>query len=171
MGLAAVIISIVAVATSLLIGMRALTLTRHSNTMPVLVELFGQHRSQRLADTRAFVYKDLGKFDLSEGLGGLPEDKQILIRELAWFYDNLGALVTHGVVDVAPISGYLGQSVTLVWEQMRPLVESERKRRSDSYDAERFQIYFENLYHLVQELPPAQARSSQRLWRLRRSST
>jgi hypothetical protein len=169
MELSAVIISVVALATSLLLGWRALTLSRQSNTVPVLIDLFREHRSDRLADARHFVHNELSKYDLTKGLSELPQEKQTLIRELAWFYDNLGALVTHGIVDVAPVSGYLGVSVLAVWERMQPLIEAERSKRQDSIDPQRWQIYFENLYHLIQELPPERARSTQRLWRLQHS--
>jgi hypothetical protein len=163
---AAVVISIVALATSVFLGWKALTLARHSNTMPVLIELFGQHRNKRLADARQFIYHHLDEYDLSLGLDGLPAESQELVRELAWFYDNLGALVAHGVVDVAPVSGYLGQSVVIVWEKLQPLIKAERDKRRDSYDPERWQIYFENLYHLIREQPPEQARSAQHMWRV-----
>lgn len=166
---AAVTISIVALATSVFLGWKALTLSRQSNTMPVLIDLFREHRSERLADARHFVHHQLGEYDLTKGLSELPEEKQTLVRELAWFYDNLGSLVTHGIIDVAPVSGYLGVSVLAVWEKMRPLIETERIRRQDSRDPQRWQIYFENLYHLIQEMPPEKARSTQRLWRLQRS--
>jgi len=166
MALAAVIISIVAVMTSVILGWRALTLTRHSNTMPVLIDLFREHRSERLANARQFVYFDLPECDLSLGMDGLPDNKKGLVRDLAWFYDNLGTLVAHGVIDIEPVSGYLGQSVLLNWERMRQLIQVERKKRQDSYDPERWQIYFENLYHLIREQPPEEARSAQHLWRL-----
>ena len=166
MALSAVIISIVAVATSVILGGRTLTLARHSNAMPVLIDLLREHRSKRLADARQFVYFDLSKCDLSLGLGGLPEDKKALVRDLGWFYDNLGALVAHGVIDIAPVSGYMGQSVLLNWEKMQPLIKAERKKRQDSYDPERWQVYFENLYHLIREQSPEKARSVQRMWRL-----
>jgi hypothetical protein len=113
------------------------------------------------------VYFDLANYDLSLGLDALPEDKQNLVRSLAWFYDNLGALVAHGVIDIAPVSGYLGQSVLAYWERLQPLIEAERKKRQDSHDPDRWQIYFENLYHLTRGLPPEKARSAQRMWRLR----
>lgn len=170
MELAAVIISIVAVATSVLLGWRALTLSRQSNTMPVLIDLFREHRSDRLADARYFVHHQLDEYDLSKGLSELPEEKRSLIRDLAWFYDNLGALVTHGIIDVSPVSGYLGVSVLAVWEKMQPLIEAERVERQDSFDPQRWQIYFENLYYLIQNMPPEKARSTQRLWRLQRST-
>jgi hypothetical protein len=166
MALAAFIVSIVAVMTSVGLGWRALTLARHSNTMPVLIDLFREHRSERLADARQFVYFDLPKCDLSLGMEGLPEDKRAIVRDLAWFYDNLGALVAHGVIDIEPVSGYLGQAVLLNWERMERLIQAERNKRQDSYDPERWQIYFENLYHLVRQLPPQKARSAQGRWRL-----
>jgi hypothetical protein len=50
MELAALIISIVALAVSVLLGWKALILARHSNTMPVLIDLFREHRSDRLAE-------------------------------------------------------------------------------------------------------------------------
>jgi hypothetical protein len=168
MALAAIIISIVAVMTSVLLGWRALTLARQSNTMPVLIDLFREHRSERLADARHFVYFDLPKCDLSLGIDGLPEGKKALVRDLAWFYDNIGTLVAHGVIDIEPVSGYLGQSVLLYWERMQPLVQAERKKRHGQYDPERWQIYFENLYYLIREQPPEKARSVQRMWRLQK---
>lgn len=166
MALTAVIISILAVATSIFLGWRALTLDRHSNSMPVLIEMFREHRSKQLADAREFIYYNLADYDPSQGLSVLPEEKQNLVRDLAWFYDNLGALVAHGVIDVSPVSGYLGQSVLLYWEKIQPLVEAERKKRNESYDPQRWQIYFENLYYLIQQQSPEQARSSQPMWRL-----
>ena len=140
MASAALIISIIAAATSISLGWRALTLARHSNTMPVLIDLFREHRSRQLADAREFVYFDLANYDLSLGLDALPEDKQNLVRSLAWFYDNLGALVAHGVIDIAPVSGYLGQSVLAYWERLQPLIEAERKKRQDSHDPDRWQL-------------------------------
>lgn len=71
MALAAVIISIVAVMTSAILGWRTLKLARHSNTMPVSIDLFREHRSERLGDARHFVYFDLPKLDLSLGMDAL----------------------------------------------------------------------------------------------------
>lgn len=167
MNIVALVLSIVAVLVSVLFSYRRETLARHSNTLPVLVNFFSDHRSDRLAEAREFVYKDLSQYDLSQGLAALPEDKQRLVRELAWFYDNLGAMVAHNVVEVGPVSGYLGVSVILSWEKLEPLVQAERAARTPSgIDPERWQAYFENLYHLVRETPPPQARAAQARWRL-----
>ncbi|MET9670046.1 hypothetical protein ABZY19_32585 [Streptomyces sp. NPDC006475] len=165
MNVAALILSIAALVVSVLFSYRRDTLARHANTLPVLVDFFSQHRSDRLADARDFVYKEMSTYDLSQGLAGLPEERRTQVRELAWFYDNLGALVTHKVVDIKPVSGYLGVSVVLTWEKLEPLIKAERAARTPSgVDPERWQVYFENLYLLVKRTPPAKARESQRRW-------
>ncbi|MFJ5278191.1 hypothetical protein [Streptomyces parvulus] len=97
------------------------------------------------------MFEQLPEWDLSTGMEGVPEAERNLIRELAWFYDNLGTLVTHGVVDIESVSGYLGGSVISVRERMEPLVRVERARQAQNAlpDPNRWQEYFENLYHLV----------------------
>lgn len=121
-----------ALGVSGLVSVRQLSLTEHTNTLPVLVDLFREHRSMRLALAREVVFEQLPAWDLSTGMEGLPEAERNLIRELALFYDNLGALVTHGVVDIGPVSGYLGGSVISVWERMEPLVRAERAKRAQN---------------------------------------
>ncbi|MFD4740707.1 hypothetical protein ACFWNQ_25575 [Streptomyces virginiae] len=168
MEIAALVVSLVALGISGAVSWRQLRLTEHANTLPVVVDLFREHRSVRLARARSFVHEELPACDLSLGLAGLPAEGQELVRELAWYYDNLGALVTHGVVEIEPVSGYLGGSVVTVWEKMEPLVAVERARRARNSlpDPNRWQEYFENLYHLVREVPPERARAESRSWRL-----
>ncbi|CAM5549207.1 DUF4760 domain-containing protein [Streptomyces microflavus] len=168
MEIAALVVSLVALAVTGAVSFRQLRLTEHANTLPVLVDLFREHRSERLAQARQVVHERLPAHDLSAGLAGLPERDRDLVRELAWFYDNLGALVAHGVVDIEPVSGYLGGSVISVWESMRPLVQAERDKRAQNAmpDPNRWQEYFENLYHLVRETPADRARAATHLWRL-----
>ncbi|OEJ21927.1 hypothetical protein AR457_39005 [Streptomyces agglomeratus] len=57
-----------------------------------------------------------------------------------------------------------------VWEGMQPLVAAERAKRAHNAmpDPNRWQEYFENLYHLVHEIPADQARAQTELWRLGR---
>nr|WP_024126085.1 hypothetical protein [Streptomyces sp. FR1]AHE38703.1 Hypothetical protein pFRL2_28c [Streptomyces sp. FR1] len=167
MEIAALVVSLLAFGVSGLVSWRQLRLSHHANALPVVVDLFREHRSVRLARARTFVHEELPACDLSLGLAGLPEEGRDLVRELGWYYDNLGALVAHGVVDVEPVSGYLGGSVISVWEQMEPLVRAERARRMQKSlpDPDRWQAYFETLYHLVRETPPEQARTQASLWR------
>jgi hypothetical protein len=166
MNLAALLVSIGALGISALASLRQLALAQKANSLPALVDLFTEHRGEALAEARHYVFTDMTKLDLSDGLASLPEDKRRLVRDLAWFYDNLGALVAHGVVPVEPISGYLGGSVVNVWEALRPLVEVERAKRASMLDPLRWQQYFENLYLLVLETKPQEARNSAPRWLL-----
>ena len=143
--LAAVIVASLALLTSTGLSWRAVRLSRHSNTMPVLIDLFKEHRGERLARARNFIHNELSDCDLSRGLDGLPSEGRELLRDHAWSYDNLGALVTHGVIDLDAVSGYLGGSVTSCWKAVRPIVLAERAQRERYDDPNRWQIYFENL--------------------------
>ncbi|MBV7246380.1 hypothetical protein [Streptomyces sp. MW-W600-10] len=102
--IAALVVSLVALAVTGAVSFRQLRLTEHANTLPLLVDLFREHRSVRWAQARQLVHEQLSAYDLSAGLAGLPEDDRHLVRELAWFYDSHGALVAHGVVDIEPVS-------------------------------------------------------------------
>jgi hypothetical protein len=151
---AALGVSFIAVAVAIWGGYRSQRLARHGNTLPILTELFREHRSRHLADARAYVHHRLPA-DLSGGLDALPEAERRLVRDLAWFYDNLGALVAHDVVEAGPVAGYLGGSVISTWDRLEPLVAVERERRAGGPDGGRWQEYFENMAHLFRHrFPP-----------------
>lgn len=163
----ALFVSLAAAAGGYYFGRRQTVTARQANQIPALVDLFREHRSESLARTREFVCgDDLTECDLSEGLAGLPQEMQVPVRELMWFYDNLGALVAHGIVDREPVAGYLGGSVLVCWTRLAPLVRAERDRRRPFPDSGRWQEYFENLNKLVYEYGPERARRKLKLWRL-----
>jgi hypothetical protein len=151
MQLAAIFISVVALSISLFAARGQIRTARQANTVPVLVDLFREHRSDRLAEARRFVNTELANHDLSRGLEGLPHHERLLIRDLAWFYDNLGALVAHNIVDIHPVSGYLGGAAVNTWTKMEPLILAERENRV-GLDPSRWQMYFENLCKLIEEI-------------------
>jgi hypothetical protein len=86
----ALILSTIALAVSLAAALRQLRLAKQANSLPVLVDLFREHRGSQLSEARNWVYGHLGDFDLSRGLEGLPPREQQPVRELSWYYDNLG---------------------------------------------------------------------------------
>ncbi|MDH3052005.1 hypothetical protein QEN42_19405 [Gordonia alkanivorans] len=141
---------------------------RHNVSTKVLIDMFNEHRSEHLASARTAVYKRLKECDPKHGIEGLPDDIRTGIRDLAWFYDNLGLLVHHGVVDIEPVSGYLGGSVQNCWKRLEPFIAAERAGRSESPDPERWQVYFELLDAEVRRTPPEKARLSVPRLRIRR---
>ncbi|MFC9555986.1 hypothetical protein ACFTWF_34780 [Rhodococcus sp. NPDC056960] len=166
MDVAAFILSLVALLATALVGYLTLHLTRQSTSTRVLIDLFTEHRSDRLAQARRYVNEVLPTYSVGpQGLDQLPENDRLLVRDLCWFYDNLGVLVHYEVVDVVPIAGYLGGSVKDVWIKVKPWVEAERAKRlaAGSADAGRWQEYFEILYDKVDAFDLPSFRSPLRL--------
>ncbi|WP_189132607.1 GntR family transcriptional regulator [Wenjunlia tyrosinilytica] len=85
MNIAALALSVIALIVALYTSYRQRQLSRHANSISVLVDLFREHRGERMAEAREFVYKELPSYDPSSGLASLPKEKQALVRELAWF--------------------------------------------------------------------------------------
>ncbi|MEU3290377.1 DUF4760 domain-containing protein [Streptomyces longwoodensis] len=166
MDVAALAVSITALMATVIASLRQLRLARHANTLPAVVGLFQEHRGPQLARARHVVVNELSGRDLSEGLSAVPEKHRQLILDLCWFYDNIGALVAHGVVPLAPVSGYLGGSVIETWKVVEPMALAERRKRQQLgfRDPERWQAYYENLYHLVLQAPPDEARLDAEEW-------
>ena len=158
--------SVFALLISIFVALRQFRLGRETNTLPVLVDLFREHRGPRLAEARAVVRQlQEDQVDLKGGLSSLPRHEREMVRELAWFYDNVGVLVAHKVVLADPIIGYLGGSVVAVWETLEPLIAEERRARSGLPDALPWQEYFEMLYKLAKGESPAMARERARGWK------
>lgn len=154
----ALLVSIGSVAAAV----RQLKLARDTNSMPVLIEMFREHRSAYLADAREYVRTSLSGRDLSHGLASIPKARrQKQVRDLLWFYDNIGVMVVHEIVDIEIVSGYLGGSALAIWKELRPMIEAERQRRRDAGDPdpERWQDYFERLTVAIASSPPELSRS------------
>ncbi|MET4049074.1 hypothetical protein BJD99_10635 [Rhodococcus sp. 1163] len=154
MVIAAFVVSLVALSVSALMGIRNLRMSQLSTSTKVLVDLFTEHRGKRLADAREFIHSEEFKsYDYKSGLKGMPEEKMLLVRDLAWFYDNLGVLVAYRVVDIRPVAGYLGGSVLDAWPRLLPIVKAERRGRvkAGCSDPGIWQNYFEYLYERIHE--------------------
>ncbi|MFI7003167.1 hypothetical protein [Nocardia sp. NPDC050175] len=165
MQVVAVVLSLVALLVSLTIGVRQVTLARHANSTRVLVDLFKEHRDANLAEARRFVYFDLAGYDITAaGLDALPRDRHKQVRDLLWFYDNLGLLVYHDIVSFEPVRGYLGGSMLTVWSKLEPLVAAERAKRASSPDPSRWAWYCEELVTRLRAANADQFRPARRRW-------
>lgn len=166
----AIVIALLALVVAGVTAVWQKSLARHANSVPVLIDLFREHRSEHLAGVRALIYNDVESLDLTKGMKGVPKKHREDIRDLLWFYDNLGVLVVHDIVDIRPVSGYLGGAAALVWKKMEPLILSERRERATNgvdLDPDRWQHYFEMLVEEVRLNPPADSRRIRRLpWTL-----
>ncbi|OBA98272.1 hypothetical protein A5666_22785 [Mycolicibacterium fortuitum] len=147
-------ISVIAIAVSVFSYQAA----RHNVSTKVLVDMFKEHRSAEFAETRRFVHRQIDPVTHPHNQGfGAFGDMESRVRDLAWFYDNLGVLVHHGTVSVGPVSGYLGGSVSDMWNKLEPYIQAERSSRSASVNPERWQIYFELLNERIRVNQPTEA--------------
>lgn len=153
---AALGISILALIVPSIFAYKAVQAARQANTTRVLIDLFTEHRSDRLAEARHFIHHELDAYDPRDGLASLPEEKRQLVRDLAWYYDNLGVLIHHKIVDLEPVSGYLGGSVLDVWSKLGPFIVGEREKRrlAGTAEPDRWQVYFETLHAAIEKTPP-----------------
>ena len=161
------VLSLVAILVALFASRHRQRSGRRANAMPVVsLDSFREHRGVRFSDARTCVFARLPQHDPSDGLDALPREDKELVRGLAWFHDNLGALVAHNVVDPKPVSaclkGLVISAVTSAREHIEPFVAVERAKRADSSDRERPQVRFGNLYLPVEESPPRRSRSAEK---------
>ena len=103
--LAGLLVAVLALGVALATAQRQIRQARHANVVPVLIDLFREHRSTRFTNARRFVYRDLQNYDLTNGMDSLPEDDREVVRDLMSYYDNLGAMVAHQVIDIEPVAG------------------------------------------------------------------
>ncbi|MGW4351142.1 DUF4760 domain-containing protein [Nocardia sp. NPDC004582] len=100
----------------------------------------------------------------TDGLDALPAERAQQVRDLLWFYDNLGLLVYHDIVSFEPLRGYLGGTVLLMWSKLEPLVAAERARRASAPDPDRWQWYCEDLVTRLHAASSAEFRPARNRW-------
>jgi len=137
----ALLISLLSLFAAVVTARRQALLAQRANDASALVELFREYRSQPLASARRNVRDHIKEWAPENGVEGLPDD----VRYLLWFFDNLGVLVAHGVVESGPVIGWLGGSAVSMWDLLQPFILAERTNRPRGLDPNRYQEYFENL--------------------------
>jgi hypothetical protein len=154
-------VSLVALALSSFIAWRQAQLMRHANIFPILIDFFREFRSPEFRIHQLYVRTRLADELPQNGIYGLPEPALGHVVPVLHYFDNLGALVTHGVVETKLALSILGESVERNWRLLAPFLHKEREiRKNDEYG-----IFFEHLAALAKATPGRQARSKLHLRR------
>lgn len=147
MDLAAIslVLSLLALASSIFFGTWQLRLSRHANSVPVLIGMLQEWRSPEFASHRDYIAHELPPVAIA--LTKLPEPALSHARPVAHFFDNLGVLVRHNVIDEAVVLSYLGRAVVFYWERLRPFIEAEGAARGDGRleEGDNYQAFFRYL--------------------------
>ncbi|MFI7413634.1 hypothetical protein ACIBU0_33760 [Streptomyces sp. NPDC049627] len=64
------------------------------------------------------------------------------IRRVGLFYDDIGKLVAHGIVDERLILGAYGDAIPGTWDTLAPYICAEREKHRNLS-----MVYFEDLAH------------------------
>ncbi|MGW7386913.1 DUF4760 domain-containing protein [Streptomyces sp. NPDC054794] len=90
-------------------------------------------RESRSPDFRASVeyvlYHLRDDFPTAVSYLELPDGPKEHVRQVAFFYDELGKLVVHGVVDQDLVIGSYGRTIYQTWLAIAPYVYRERELR------------------------------------------
>lgn len=138
-------VSVVALIASAIVGMRQLRLSDGGNQLPVVLEAFRESREPGWLPANEYVLTTLpAKHNPEQGHRGLPDEARVHTNTIGLFYDDLGKLVAHGVIDKNLVIGAYGTMIVRLWDALAPFVYAERRL----YGLH-FWIYFEHLAALT----------------------
>jgi len=141
LSLATTVISLTALVISILLTRRQLRLVSGGNHLPVVLDAFKETRSAVWFEAQEYVLSELAKEHESDcGHRGLPEPARIRVNTIGLFYDDLGKLVAHGMIDQSLVIGAYGTNIVRLWDALAPYVYTERREHGLH-----FWIYFEDL--------------------------
>jgi hypothetical protein len=136
LSVAALIISVLAVAAGAMIGIRQTASARHANHIAVLVDLMNEFRTRQFNQDHDYICERLAtEHDPQLGISGLPENAGDAFYSVTYFYQILGVLVVLKILDRDDIITIYQRRLIILWKAVQPYVirERELKGGSNSY--------------------------------------
>lgn len=141
LNLVALVISLAALVISMLLTLRQLRLANSENHLPVVLDTFKETRVPAWFEAQEYVLNELAKDHKPDcGYRGLPEQARSRATVVGTFYDDLGKLVAHGMIEQNLVIGSYGTNIVRLWDALAPYVYTERRKHGLN-----FWIYFEDL--------------------------
>jgi len=134
---------------AMLVSYRQLHEAEVANSLPTVIDLFREYRSPALSKARSIVFQQLGPDEQQLPLSELPDSVRPAAYSVCHYLDNLGVLVTEGLVEPRIVTRFLGRSAIDLWERLHPCIKLERAKRNGNY-----QRYFEGLAATAKRLDP-----------------
>jgi hypothetical protein len=146
----AVAVSVAAFGTSLYTNRRQIHSAEGGNQLPVVMEAFQTSRAPGWVPAEEYILTRLAIEHPSDGgHRALPHEVREHTHMIGLFYDDLGKLVAHRIVDKRLVIGAYGGNIVRLWDVLAPYVYAERRLRGTH-----FWVYFENLAAVTAETPP-----------------
>jgi hypothetical protein len=164
----ALIFSLLAIATSAVLALRQSRLTQHANLSLILTNLFEEFRAIEFKLHMAYLEEELWKAQppAISRLGNLPQEARTHAAAVAGFFNAVGVLMAHHVIDEELVVSYMGRSVRLAWRRLEPYIRNERQHINDPV----WNGYFEHLAFLAMQNPPEKLDGRLRLGKMPISS-
>lgn len=97
-------------------------------------ELLREHTKPPFSRARYYIlHQKLVDSDPSKGMKGISDDQRPAVTELLGFYDLIGSLRAHKLVDRRIIDNLLGVAAKNAYAQMRPYISKERALQDQPY--------------------------------------
>lgn len=158
------VFSALALAISAAVALRQLRLARHTNLLPVMIDMFQEFRQPEFKEHLAYIQDRLWDECPPQDSAGwpLPPAAWVHVAPATSFFNTVGLLVAHGVIDEIVPASYMGGSILRTWSRLAPYVHRERERRQDP----NYLGFFEHLAFLAHRNPPSRLAVKLKLHRM-----
>lgn len=133
LNLIATLAAVAAVVTSTFLAMQALRYSKNANHMPVIIELFKEHRSAEFLRKEQFVWRELPRQSPAKGFAGLPKKTKSYATDVALFYLMIGYLSEYKICDQEFLALQVKYRLLKTWQAIEPHVKQERISRGGEY--------------------------------------
>jgi hypothetical protein len=141
LNVATLTLSSVAIVVSWVSTLRQRRLANSSNHLPIVITVFRESRTDAWLAAQEHVLNELPSRDaLKYGISGLPKQAHAHAVLIGLFYDDLGKLVAHRMIDQHLVIGGYGTMIVRLWDALAPFVYAERELHKTA-----FWVYFEDL--------------------------
>jgi hypothetical protein len=125
----ALLLSFTAVVISVISAHRQATAARRANVMSLFSALGQRARSPEFLEAQTYVQTSLDQYDPNLGLHGLPRPARDYALLVGYFYQDVGALVTTGVIDEDLAVAMYYTNIKDAWHALEPYIRGETKLR------------------------------------------
>ena len=141
--IAALAVSLLALAVSVFTALRQMTIMRDSNQLPVLVELFQEFRSTDWQRAEAYVLGRLrAEHDPEVGFSTLPDEARLSVGKVIGYFSGMGYLIQREMADEGLVIPLVGYRASKAWDALEPYIRREREIRGPG---DRYACMYEDL--------------------------
>ncbi len=129
----AALAAVAAVLSSTFLAIQALRYNRNANHMPVIIELFKEHRSAEFLKKEQLVWREMSRQNPVKGFAGLSRRTKSCATDVALFYLMIAYLSEYRICDQELLALQVQYRLLKTWQAIEPHVRQERILRGSEY--------------------------------------